>query len=94
MVDLKNEVAGVVAIVGFVSLVLALAGVAGLLGIALGGGGNTLGPAVAAALGLSGLAACWAAIESGYFEPAEPSVGEEPPEADLEGEAESDAEPA
>lgn len=89
MFDLKNEAAGVVAIAGFVSLAFALAGVAGLVRVALGGGGNPLVLAITATLGLSGLAACRTAIESGYFE-----AGDETTEAPVEGEPPvSDVEP-
>jgi hypothetical protein len=42
MVNLKNEAAGVVAIVGFVSLVLAVTGVAGLLDAVFGSGSVVL----------------------------------------------------
>lgn len=94
MVDLKNEAAGVVGVVGFLSLVAVLAGLTTLLAVVLSGSAGlspvafiTLTPlgAVLTAVGVGGLLLTWGAVASGYFEPAsepEPAVEDEdePPE--------------
>ena len=101
--DLRNEVAGLVAVGGFLALLALLAGATTLVRAAVGVGSSlgVVAGALATALGLAGLLGTWAAVESGYFEPEEAvepesDSGSEPPaEADSDqSAAEPDVEAA
>ncbi len=67
--NLKNEAAALVTLVGLTTLVVMLAGVALLVGVAFGGGGvgQAAVGALATVIGGAGLAGVLGAISSGYF---------------------------